>query len=868
MKNRPRHWINALSGNFDRLKLKALQGLRPNGESSVLLLMSAVFVLVVMLGIMVYLRLANTLSDVRSEIQGDRTQMLTKSVMADINLLENNARAYALTRDEELLDQFYVTADTLNDKILDLGKTAPDSLALQTDFLRKLTQKKIELYVRLIEVSDEFRIENTISRIQQDAGGNPVVQSDKGQRKSFSNRIRQLLGKFKKENDLPANDKAADKSRTPSYSDIHTILTDAELQEKKRRDQEMEIYREDGLIMKEIRSIIARIEAADAAEMEAKIDKAEEGVGFTRFLIICFSILLGGVVILGVWVFTKYSMSNKAAQKALGEAKEEAEQLGEARSRFVANVTHEIRTPLHAIKGFTEQILQTPLTKGQREQLQMVSKATSHLSELVNDVLDFSKLRADKFALHPGHFKLRLLIDEVVGLIRSQILGEEPVVQSEISAEVPEWLFGDSLRLRQMLLNVMGNAVKFTRKGSIALNVRPSGTLDDAMRLVFEIKDTGMGIAPEHLDRVFDEFEQVGVSHTRMGSGLGLPIVKKMAEMHGGSVSLHSKLGEGTTIYLELPYRIGVEIHEHHDRKWTVPKEWLQGKHLLVVDDEPFNRSLLEAMLEKTGALVDQAASGDEALVKAVEIPYDLIFMDIMMPGRSGVETMKMLKQHGFGTDVNGQKRGIWAVTAAVDAVQVDKYKNEGFDYVLVKPFGEQDLWKAITLYFTAEELSAEPEDLAAEDSAEKNEHPKPEQRNGKRAAVSEAESREEELPAVAPEGKLLNTRFLFETGNDDPAFVMEMLQLFYDSTSESLVKFRAFWKAGDLKQLADEAHKMCPSYRHMGAPALVQILKAIEWRGRSGQKDAEMERLVKEADHQIERSLEECRELMHSQVS
>lgn len=324
--------------------------------------------------------------------------------------------------------------------------------------------------------------------------------------------------------------------------------------------------------------------------------------------------------------------------------KEIAERANAAKSDFLANMSHEIRTPMNAITGMADLCLLTDVTEAQRSYLHKLKSASGALLGLINDILDFSKIEAGKMDMEEVPFSLNELVDNLANIvaINAEEKGLEFIINSDL--ETPFHLKGDPLRINQVLINLCSNAVKYTEQGEVIVSIRP--LRKDLYRVVLEIsvKDTGIGIAEEKLQHLFDEFYQTDSSSSRQygGTGLGLAISKKLVEMMGGEISVVSKLGTGSEFIVTLPF----EVSQQKQIDYQQYANQLKEKKLLVVDDNANAREIFSEILKRFGCQVDTAVNGYDALTKCETQHYDLLLLDWNMPDIDGIETFRRLKRH------------------------------------------------------------------------------------------------------------------------------------------------------------------------------------------------------------------------------
>ncbi len=367
--------------------------------------------------------------------------------------------------------------------------------------------------------------------------------------------------------------------------------------------------------------------------------------------------------------------ARKRQELALRDAQQAAEAAGEAKAAFLANMSHEIRTPMNGVMGVLHLLKSETLSDEGRSMLADALSCGEMLAELLNDVIDFSKIEAGRLELAHEPVDPTALLEGVVRLLKPQADAKRLALSVEIDATLG-WVHSDPVRLRQALFNLVGNAVKFTETGS----VRVRCTAPRAGRLRFEIEDTGVGIAPDVQARIFQRFDQGDASTTRKfgGSGLGLTITRKLAEMMAGEVGVTSKIGVGSTFWLEVQAEPASAQVAAADSLEPV----LEGLRILVVEDNPTNRMIATKLLEAMGAHVDTAEDGYLGVEAAAAGGFDLILMDIQMPGIDGLEAARRIRALGGPAS----ETPIVALTANVLAHQRRAYLDAGMDGVVGKP--------------------------------------------------------------------------------------------------------------------------------------------------------------------------------------
>ena len=499
-----------------------------------------------------------------------------------------------------------------------------------------------------------------------------------------------------------------------------------------------------------------------------------------------FALAVFLLLVLVLFLFFRDLRKSRKYQKVLKKAKTEAENLARTKEIFAATVSHEMRTPVSAIYGLSEQLLQQPHDEKTQKDIDIIYKSTKHLIDLVNDTFDFTRIENQRLQLQPVNFLLGDLLDEVE--IHHRNIAESKgivlIVGRRFSNDLV--LYSDESRLRQILNNLLTNAIKFTDRGTVTLNVvsTDSGKHETVL---FEIIDTGLGISKENQGLVFKDFVQLDTDINKKagGTGLGLYIVKKLVELLDGQIRLESEPGVGTTFTVTLPVKKGNASQIKRTFKSHPSPEALKGKKVLIVDDEEFNLHLLRNILGKWDIDFDEAENGQIAVDLAGRFSYRLILMDVRMPVLSGTEATKKLKEAGNTAKIIG-------LSANTNQQEMKKYLDAGFDNYLIKPFDEAGLYKVIT-----QTLNQNPD-------------------------TDKAESRivSEFNPDLSD---------LLKMSNGDPSFVKEMIGIFMTSSEKSMQAMQESLHNENWQLVADLAHKLAAPVKHLNVNEVYKTLKQLQ---------------------------------------
>lgn len=484
----------------------------------------------------------------------------------------------------------------------------------------------------------------------------------------------------------------------------------------------------------------------------------------------------------------------KEAQSLLEKARQDAEANAQAKEAFLARVSHELRTPMNGILGLADLLERTSLDPKQSQYIKLLRQSANSLVSLVNEVLDIEKIGSGKMELHPEVFPVQERMQDLLDLFREIAQGKGVSVTLELDEKLSPSYRGDINRIAQVLGNLLSNALKFTDRGRVALHV---GVGDDGL-IAFRVSDTGIGIEPESLERIFEPFVQARSSRQshRPGTGLGLTICRELAELMGGRIEVESVIGQGSTFTFYLPLEpIELQQAEHDSTRAQSAENVLEGKRILLVEDVPLNRFLVEEMMRDWGVVLDMAVDGADGLQRATHHPYDLILMDIQMPVMDGVQATKAIRSLP-----DPARASVPIVALSANAFDSDrrKYLDAGMNDALSKPFDAESLRRVI-LELLQPGIQTAPVDR------------KP-----------------------SPDLSLdIDLSYLNRVGNGNPAFVTTMLVSFVDSVTEADEEISAALLRGDRKSISETAHKLKFALEVVGVTALRETVAFLDDQGK-----------------------------------
>ena len=495
-----------------------------------------------------------------------------------------------------------------------------------------------------------------------------------------------------------------------------------------------------------------------------------------------------------------------------------------SKQQFLSNMSHEIRTPMNAIIGFTKVVLKTDLTAKQKEYLTAIKMSGDALIVLINDILDLAKVDAGKMTFEKTAFKLHLSIKAMLHLFETKIQERNLMLVTQYDDSIPEVLVGDPVRLHQIILNLVSNAVKFTSKGKITVIVKLISETDKKVTVEFSVVDTGIGIKASKLDKIFENFQQAtsGTSRIFGGTGLGLAIVKQLVEAQKGTITVESEFGRGTTFSFQLDFNktnaeavLEPEIHEFSSD--------LKNTKILVVEDMELNQLLMKTLLDDFGFECEIAANGKIAIEKLSKNTYDIILMDLQMPEMNGFEATEYIRQTLKLT------LPIIALTADVTTVDVAKCKEVGMNDYISKPVDERLLYSKLI------GLMKKPE-----------------------IVIEHVTNGMTETDTI----KYIDLNYLTRLTKSNPTLIAEMITAYLNQTPPLIVLMKESFKNKDWHLLKATVHKILPSFSIMGInPEHTDLARKIQTHAEELELSEELNELINQLETVCSES---CIELEH----
>lgn len=479
-----------------------------------------------------------------------------------------------------------------------------------------------------------------------------------------------------------------------------------------------------------------------------------------------------------------------------------AQETQKVKEQFLANMSHEIRTPIHGIMSLTNLLIKTNIDNDQMTYLNAIKKSADNLLVIINDILDLSKIEAQKMTFESTIFSASELVSTTFELFRAKANEKGIEITKNIDDCIPEYVKGDPTRLSQIINNLVNNAIKFTHKGGVEIGVKLVDTNENCSMIAFSIKDSGIGISQNKLSTIFDMFTQAGDDITRKygGTGLGLSIAKKLVDLQGGIIKVDSVIDEGTTFTFSMPFDHPdpIELEAHHSQSEEPESRIDSELRILIVEDNDINRLVINKIMKDWGVKLDNAVNGVDAIDKMKAKDYDIILLDIEMPEMNGYQCIREIR-----TALPEPKChvSVMAMTAHANKKERDKCIGLGMDDYISKPFDPLDLkQKIVALSKKSLGGTCEVEPVV-----------------------------EEKAPAAAPTQKLTNLDYLRELSDNNESFFKDFISLFLNNTPETMAELEKQLSGKNWEGVRQAAHKMKPSLNYLGLKEAQGLAASVE---------------------------------------
>lgn len=552
-----------------------------------------------------------------------------------------------------------------------------------------------------------------------------------------------------------------------------------------------------------------------------------------RFIVSQYTSL--GKVSTVLWLVENIT-EERQSREALMDISAKATAASNAKSAFLSQMSHEIRTPINTVLGMNEMILRESKERQTLDYAENIRTAGTSLMTIINDVLDFSKIEAGKMEILPAEYDLSSMVHDLMNMIKPMADAKGLSLILEISADTPKLLRGDEVRIKQVITNLLTNAVKYTKKGCVTFAIGYKQHDERQALLHVSVKDTGQGIREEDLPKLFDQYERVNEMENRYveGTGLGLAITRRLLEMMGSTLEVESVYKLGSHFHFTLQQEViawdpigdckaahkdHLTPHSSYHEKFNAP-----DANVLVVDDDQLNTVVFRNLLKKTGVRIDTAYSGDEALSMTREKKYDIIFLDHMMPEKDGIETLKEMRSRK--NDPNKETPAICLTANAVSGAR-EQYLSYGFNDYLTKPINPGKLEQILMTYLSSERILERTEDEPPvnEDSPEK------------KPAASNTSDKFPLLPDSLKQATEIDVAVGLEN-NGGEEYYLEALKLYADGTDKYAEEISSFMAAGDIENATTKIHALKSTSRIIGAIELGERAQELENAGKAGDRN------------------------------
>ena len=707
-------------------------------------------------------------------------------LVLNVNNAESDVRSFAITRNKDYLASYYNMVSASDSQMIHL-KSLFAGYEKEFDDISKSVKKKFELYDELIDLRYRQLINEAMSKISGNVKDIVIPADSDSVAATKQSFFKRLFSSGKRMRELEEKAILLDslnELQSQKLSSIKKTVTAAQENEVKQisilSEKELLLLEQDKALKEQLQEQVNNLEGKIRINNEIQSQKVVYDSRQQMQTVMAVTLFASVfILLLSIIILTGISRANRYKTE-LEKAKAKSEQLAKFKEDFLASMSHEIRTPLSAITGFTKRLLNTSATSEQKQYIRTIDMAGDHLLNIVNDVLDLSRIETGKLQLKNENFSVAALVNDVYSMLSQKASEKHINFTADTTSVMRDVVEGDPLRLRQILINIVANAIKFTNEGSVHLMV----TKPEKDKYSFKVSDTGIGIPEEKLQRIFNPYEQAdNIEKNYGGTGLGLAITGKITELLHGDIAIESRLQKGTVITVTIPYR-QVETADAHTTVSKQEEKYLLNENILIAEDDDLNRELAIASLKEAGADVITAHNGKEAIEKILLNNPVAVLMDVQMPEMNGRQAVMFIREHISKT------LPVIGITANMMNDARQECADAGMNEVLLKPFDTKQL---ATILMPLIE-------------------------------------RYKEQSALVTDVFSFNLSSLYKTSNGKSDFVIKMLKIFVSSNTKLFDNTLRFTEEEKYAEAAAHLHRMIPSFRQLELDHFTKIFKNLEW--------------------------------------
>lgn len=770
----------------------------------VLLGYTVVAVLAIVAGWYLYAETKKFMSLQNASIADQNKVFFVSELLSQLYENESYARLAVRAENADIFNSFLAQNERLINKTDSLKLLISDkNQAARIDSTKALLLKKATNFLELRTIytnnNADFYLKSAIEKLSdiESALGKVNIEDFRKNPEKLSNRERALMNEIVallNKNRPPSSTRKLDEKTIDSIvvatKELLTrVKNDAATQQEILVTAENTLWENDNIISNQIRMILNNIET-DIYESYAQLAKKRDDLLQQNITLLSLTAIVGVLValIFSFLVLQDFFESQKLRKK-LEKSNKLTSDLLQNREQLLATVSHDLRSPLSSILGYSDLLNQTDLSKKQAYYTENINQSADYVHKLANDLLDFSRLENKKIVLVKNRFSIRQTLEELIENIRPMLASKKVDLSFEVTDDVPNILLGDAIRIKQILSNLLGNACKFTEKGYVKVLVQTKNKNVEKYLLEIAVSDTGIGMDSHTQTQIFREFTQAkGIEQKFGGAGLGLTISKRLTELMLGTLTLESKPKVGSTFTLSIP----LEIPKENQKTFQITNTQTTQPRIVVVDDDAALLQLTTEILKGHHFKMISFQKAERALSFLKQNSFDALITDIEMPEKSGWELVKTIKQNKL---YGYKNQPLIAITGRVD-VPEEKYLEAGFHHVLYKPFSSENLLLLLQPYFSSIKIASKPSKI---------------------------------VKASHRDNKLFSLHKLHSFLQQDSKAVKEVLQVFLTETTSNMDKLQEAVNTKNWKILQETAHKMLPMFRQLDTAEAVGILATFE---------------------------------------